>query len=120
MNTKAKGTYWEHQVRDHFKSIGCYVTRSAASVFPDLVAIPPCKGIEILTINNGVVFADWKPIFIECKSTGKVSNEEISKLNEICQKHNAICLAAYPRHGFSSSKKDNIIFVSHTKSLEKK
>jgi len=69
----AKGAAFERKVKKELEARGYIVVRSAKSAFPDLVALATRHSTKL----PGSV------TFIECKSGGRLSREEIKKAEEI-------------------------------------
>jgi Holliday junction resolvase len=100
--------HFEYKVRDYLKSIGCFVTRSTVSKFPDLIAIKPT---EAITLKDGrkigyTVLPAW---FIECKTRKYLNKKEKKQLREFCKKYGIKAFIAYPKYSVYSNKKDNIV-----------
>lgn len=78
MNNKGKGIRFEREVKEFLKERDFFVVRSAASLFPDLIAV-----------KNGKVYA------VECKVNGQISKNERFDLRELYDKFAIVPLIAY-------------------------
>jgi len=90
-----RGRKWEWAVKEQFEKEGCLVCRSAGS-----------KGVCDLMVlfPGGMVF------LIECKiRKGLLKKSERKKMNDYTYTHDCKSFLAYPRHGPSSKKDDNVI-----------
>ncbi len=112
INRRKKGSVFEYKVRDYLKELGCFVTRSTVSRFPDLIAITPLVDQIELSENKGnnpAIWAEPGVWFVECKSNKYLNRKEKKALKELRQKYDIVPFVAYPRYSVYSKKKDNII-----------
>ena len=110
-NKKAKGTLFEHRVRDFFERRGCFVIRQASSAFPDLIVITPNEELRILiNFPSSIAFSFRNNILcIECKVTGKISGEEVRGLKNLKNLNSNIrTFRAYPLGSAYSVQDGNI------------
>jgi hypothetical protein len=103
-NKKAKGTMFEHRVRDLFKSKGFSVLRQASSAFPDLVVV--CDRFR-KEVNGYTFYGDI--LFVECKVNGNLSEGEILHFKHIKDIYNVRTFYAYPLGSAYDVKSENII-----------
>lgn len=104
-NKKAKGTMFEHRVRDLFEKSGFFVVRQASSAFPDLVVI---TSRELMSYVNGYNFFN-DVLLVECKVNGNLSEEEILHFKHIKDIYNVRTFYAYPLGSAYDVKSENII-----------
>ena len=105
MKSKPKGIKWERVVRDDLIKQGFFVTRQAASSFPDLISVD----------TKGTVLA------IECKVKKeylrRFEREDLLKLEE---NYHMTAFVAYPKYSSYSKKEGNVVLehVSDNKKQE--
>lgn len=97
-NKRAKGTQFEHRVRDYFREGGFFVVRQASSAFPDLIVF---KKVKYSLGTNAM--------FVECKVNGNLSKEEIEKLIKLREEFSVRIFKAYPKGSAYDKRKENIV-----------
>jgi len=79
------GARFERRVKKYYEDLGYFVVRSAGSHSP----------VDLVAIRN-----DGRPVFIQCKTDGKISPKERDELLSVSKKAGALPIMAY-REGHS-------------------